>query len=228
MSQNYKYTPQSDIERAQEKRLLDAARAGDRAAMQAIYERYADAVFNLAFRLLNNYADAQDVVQDSFIKCFQCLHQYRAEAAFWSWLRTIVSTTALMRMRKHKPLLELEDAEAMLDHITSQSGMLEDGSTYAGQQQLADAIQQLPDITRVVVWLYHVEGYTHKEIAQLLDKSISFSKTRLMRGNALLRQWLTSNNSQQSDGAFNRVRQLATKSTPQTSIPRTSKLELGT
>ena len=192
--QAQRYAPLTEFEQAQEARLLVLAQSGDRKAMQKIYQRYASAAFNLAFRLLNNYADAQDVVQESFIKCFRCLHQYKAEALFWSWLRAIVSTTALMQMRSKKSMLELDAAEQTLDQLVFNDHEQTDASDFVDQQQMVNAIQQLPDLTRAVVWLYHVEGYTHKEIAAQFERSISFSKTRLARGNAQLRQQLIENN----------------------------------
>lgn len=168
--------------------MIFQAQTGDQMAMQWLYQQYSQRVYNLAMRLLRHQADAQDVMQDSFVKCFKSLYQYRGDAPFWCWLRTVVSTTALMRMRSDKKRgneVEMDAAAHNPELISPQNATRK---THCAE--LETALQQLPDVTRMVVWLYHVEGYTHVEIAQLMDRSISFSKSRLARAHAQLRQLL--------------------------------------
>lgn len=180
----------TDNHQQQEQDMIFQAQTGDQVAMQWLYQRYSKQVYNLALRLLCHQADAQDVMQDSFVKCFNCLHQYRGDAPFWCWLRKIVSTTALMRMRSDKRRgieIDMEDATYAPELASSLNATQHTQCT-----ELEVALQKLPGVSRVVVWLYHVEGYTHSEVAQLMDRSVSFSKSRLARAHAQLREILSS------------------------------------
>ncbi len=165
------------------------AQAGDQGAMQWLYQQYSGQVFNLAMRLLCHRADAQDVMQDAFVKCFQNLHQFRGDARFWSWLRSIVTTTAFMRMRKDKR----RGHEYDLDDVVSEPDLVSAADATQGvvQVELETALAHLPAISRAVIWLYHVEGYTHSEIAELTGHTISFSKSRLTRARRQLRMLLS-------------------------------------
>lgn len=175
--------------------MIFSAQAGDRMAMQWLYQQYAQRVYNLAWRLLCHRADAQDVMQDAFIKCFDSLHQYRGDAPFWHWLRRVVTTTALMRMRSAKRRGQEVDVDSAGADPKLASPAQATHST-AGAE-LDNALRRLPDIARSVVWLYHVEGYTHVEIAELMGRSVSFSKSRLARAHKQLRQLL--DDSRQTD-----------------------------
>ncbi len=178
----------TDNHQQQEQDMIFQAQTGDQVAMQWLYQRYSRQVYNLALRLLCHQADAQDVMQDSFVKCFKCLYQYRSDAPFWCWLRTIVSTTALMRMRSDKRRgIEVDMEDAL--HSPELASSLK-ATQYTQCNELEVALQKLPGLSRMVVWLYHVEGYTHAEVAQLMDRSVSFSKSRLARAHIQLRELL--------------------------------------
>ncbi len=168
--------------------MIFQAQVGDQAAMQWLYQAYIQRVYSLAYRLLCHQADAQDVMQDAFVKCFKCLHQYRGDAPFWSWLRQIVSTTALMHMRGNKR----RGAQLGVDEVVGEPALVspQRAGHAAAQAELEAALSCLPDLSRMVVWLYHVEGHTHAEIAQSLGRSVSFSKSRLARAQVQLRQIL--------------------------------------
>lgn len=169
--------------------MIVRAQSQDQLAIQWLYEQYVQRVYNLALHLLCHRADAQDVMQDAFIKCFKSLHQYRGDAVFWGWLRKIVTTTAFMHMRSDKRRghqLAIDDALTEPPLVSADKT-----SESSVQPELEAALAQLPDTSRAVVWLYHVEGYTHVEIAELMNKSVSFSKTRLARAQKQLRVLLS-------------------------------------
>lgn len=170
--------------------MIFSAQAGDRGAMQWLYQQYAQRVFNLALRLLCHRADAQDAMQDAFVKCFASLHQYRGDAPFWYWLRRVVTSTVWMRMRSAKR----RGYEVEVDEAGADDGLISPVQATHGtaQAELEAALRQLPDVARTVVWLYHVEGYTHPEIAEIMSKSVSFSKSRLARAHKQLRELLGS------------------------------------
>lgn len=157
----------------------------DLEAFEQVYRLFDRPVYTLALRLLGNEAEAYDLLQDSFLKAFEQIASFRAEAPFWSWLRSIVVNAALMRLRGRRPLDELD--ALMLDH-TADAGP--DPLAMVSAQDLKRALGRLPALSRAVLWLYHVEGYTHEEIAQAFDRTVSFSKSQVARAGARLRSLL--------------------------------------
>lgn len=169
--------------------LLQRARGGDEQAFEQIYRRFERPIFGLAARLLGNPDDAMDVVHDALLKVFRHLDRFRGEAPFWAWVRQIAHNEVMMRLRRRDPLQGSE----MVDDECPEPSAGADPSTAAPpwasaeQSLLERALQQLPDITRAVIWLYHVEGLTHEEIADSMGRTRSFSKSQLARGTQRLR-----------------------------------------
>ena len=164
--------------------VVERACAGELAAFEQIYRRFERPVYTLALRLLGDAESARDVLHDAMLKVFQRIGQYRSDAPFWAWLRQIAANEALMRLRRehrHEPEPEADD--------------LADGAAplwvRADALALERALGQLPALTRSVLWLYHVEGYSHPEIADLVGKTTSFSKSQVARGTARLRDLLS-------------------------------------
>ncbi len=166
--------------------LLDRARRGEASAFEQVYRRFERPVFTLALRLTGQREEAQDVLQDTMLKLFDRLPDFRGESPFWGWLRQIAVNEALMRLRKRgrEPLtddadgIELENHDSLLPPAAADAALL------------ARALQAMPDATRSVLWLYHAEGYTHDEIAGLMGRTTSFSKSQLARGTRRLRELL--------------------------------------
>lgn len=162
--------------------LLSRARGRDHRALETIYRQFERAVFNLARRMTGCPDAAQDITQDSFIKAFERLPQYRGEAPFGYWLRSIAASESLMHLRAGRRWLELfspgdvEDLEASVEDATD--------------SDFERALGLLPPVPRSVLWLYHVEGYTHIEIAQMCQRTESFSKSQLARAHQKLRTLL--------------------------------------
>lgn len=168
--------------------LIDRARRGDAAAQEQIYRRFERPVYTLALRLLGQPDAALDVLQDVFLAVFRGLPEFRGDSPFWGWLRQIAVRTAIAALRTRR---EREPADG--------DGLLADASldalpatTHGLLQSLAleQALQTLPPITRSVLWLQLVEGYTHAEIGAQYGQSPSFSKSQLARGLKQLRALL--------------------------------------
>lgn len=162
---------------------LAAARRGERSAQAALYRRFERPVYTLARRMLDDPDAAADVLQDAFLTAFRSLHQYRGEAPFGHWLRRVVATQALMQLRAHRRWQALfvpmsDGADAIL------------GAEDLQEVELGALLARLPPLPRAVLWLYHVEGYTHAEIAELCQRTVSFSKSQLARAHATLRAQL--------------------------------------
>ncbi|MGA9575273.1 MAG: sigma-70 family RNA polymerase sigma factor [Lysobacterales bacterium] len=161
-----------------------AAKRGDIRACEKIYRKFHKLAFTVAARICNNREMAQDVTQEAFISAFKRIHQYRGEAPLWAWLRRVVANHAVSALRK----LPRHDAVELEDHMLPGNG---DQEGLGQCMDLEQALQQLDDEDRMVVWLYDVEGYKHSEIASLVGKTESYSKTRLNRARARLRILIT-------------------------------------
>ena len=166
--------------------LLGRARRGEAAAFEQLYRWFERPVFTLALRLTGQREDAQDILQDTMLKLFDKLSEYRGDAPFWGWLRQIAVNEALMRLRKRGKLqVEVDAGETEFE---AQDTVLPPQAADAAM--LGKALATLPEVTRSVLWLYHAEGYTHEEIAGAMGRTVSFSKSQLARGTKKLRALL--------------------------------------
>jgi RNA polymerase sigma-70 factor (ECF subfamily) len=167
---------------------LAAARAGDAAVRGALFQRVAGPTLGLIRRLVNHRALSEDLLQDSLIAMFEHLDDYRGEAPFGIWVRSIAVSRCLMAFRSpwHRARVALESFTGELVHPES-----EGESRTADLIDLDRALAKLSPVTRAVAWLYDVEGWSHDEIARSFGRTVSFSKSQLARGHARLRGELT-------------------------------------
>lgn len=164
--------------------LVARLRDGDLDAFEKIYRCFERPAYTLALRLTGQRESAQEVLQDAMLKAFERVGQFRGDAPFWGWLRRLVINEALMLLRKRG---RFEDApfeeDAFADHAPAPW-------IHADAPTLERALAELPDTARAVLWLYHVEGYTHVEIAEQFGRTVSFSKSQVARGTQRLRELL--------------------------------------
>ena len=165
--------------------VVERARRGDLGAQEQIYRAYEGPVYNLARRICATAEDAEEVLQETFIEVFRSLRRYRAEGTLWAWVRKIAASKALMRLRSDR-LRHTEQLDESIDFKPTPDA----GPALSRRLDLEDALALLTDTARAVVWLHDVEGYTHEEIAELMNRSVSFSKSQLSRAHARLRHWL--------------------------------------
>ena len=161
--------------------LLARACAGELGAFEQIYRRFERPVYTLALRLLGDPEAARDALHDAMLKVFQRINTFRGEAPFWGWLRQIALNEALMRLRRHDRAETSDELDAFVDDAPGPW-------VHADASTLERALARLPTQTRSVLWLYHVEGYSHPEIAALVGKTVSFSKSQVARGTQRLRE----------------------------------------
>lgn len=167
--------------------LLARARSGERAAFEQIYRWFERPVFTLALRINGDREEAAEVLQDTMLKLIGHIGEFRGGASpFWGWLRQIAVNETLMRMRRGKKFAHELSADE--DDFAQDAGPLPPAAADAAQLQRA--LAALPATTRSVLWLYHAEGYTHEEIAGLMQRTASFSKSQLARGTKRLRVML--------------------------------------
>jgi RNA polymerase sigma-70 factor (ECF subfamily) len=166
--------------------LISRVLAGDPRAERALYDTHVDRVFRLVYRMAGDLDRAQDYTQETFIKAFARLGDFRGEAAFSTWLGSIAISITLNGLRKVKRASEREmvlDDSLAIGHVVREAEPdLKD--------RLAQAIDDLPNGYRAVFVMHDVEGYTHEEIAGCLGVHPGTSKAQLFRARARLRESL--------------------------------------
>lgn len=163
-------------------KLIESCREGDRAAQKVLYERLAPRMFPVCIRYIGDREAAEDVLQDGFVTLFTRLDSYKGEGSFEGWARKIFVTTALMELRR-------KDALKMSDELDVVRGMKSETVSQLqsiGYKDLMNLITQLPPGFRTVFNLYAVEGFTHKDIGEMLGISETTSRTQLSRARAWL------------------------------------------
>jgi len=159
---------------------------GERNAHNELYKMYSKAMFNICYRISNDYDDAEDILQDAFISAFRSLHTFKGTASFGAWLKRIVVNKAINHIKKRKlELAPLEDVEL---NVTEDE--FDDENIILNVEKIKTAVQLLPDGYRVVFSLYLLEGYDHKEIADILEITESTSKSQYNRAKKKLREIL--------------------------------------
>jgi RNA polymerase sigma-70 factor (ECF subfamily) len=174
--------------------VVRAARAGEPAAYEAIYRLYQRPIYTLIRRLISRPALADDLFQETFVEVLRSIGAYTGEGSFGGWVRRIAVSKCLMYLRSpwHRHLNFFGGAS---DDEPDESQTLPDPGprpdlAAEASFDLERALEALPDITRSVVWLHDVEGYTHGEIGRLLGRTTSFSKSQLARAHVRLRELL--------------------------------------
>jgi len=172
--------------------LVSRARAGDAEALENVYRAFEGPVYSLARRLCRSSQDAEDIVQETFVEVLRSIHRYRGEGPLVAWIKKVAASKALMKIRKHRKeqfdqSIE-EDEHGPLPDTSSLSGRPERGAH--SRVDLESALARLSETSRAVVWLHDVEGYTHEEIAGMMGRTISFSKSQLARAHTRLRALL--------------------------------------
>ena len=166
--------------------LIGRVLAGDPLAERALYDAHVDRVFRLVYRIAGDLDRAQDYTQETFIRAFSRLAEFRGEAALSTWLGSIAISITLNGLRKAKRLMQREvDLDDML--TVGKADTVADPDL---KERLAQAIDDLPEGYRVVFVMHDVEGYTHEEIAGSLGVHPGTSKAQLFRARARLREAL--------------------------------------
>ena len=181
--------------------IVKKAARGDSKAHEIIYRAFATPVYSICLRFTKVPAHAEDLVQETFIEIMRSIPKFRGEAALGSWIRRIAVTKSLMFLRsawtKRGQTLE-DDWQDVTEGQAASHGI---SSHPDDALDLDAALANLTDVSRAVVWLHDVEGFTHKEIAGLMGKTESFSKSQLSRAYRRLRPLLAVDENAQPDGA---------------------------
>jgi len=166
--------------------LIEECKQGNGRAQLKLYKQYSKAMYNLAYRMLNNREDAEDILQETFIECFKNLGFFRFESTFGAWLKKILINKSLNHLGKKKIDLTLCDNLPTNIYEDDTEFTYDTGKIFKG-------IEKLPDGYRIILTLYLLEGYDHSEISQIMGISESTSKSQYSRAKDKLRNILTTN-----------------------------------
>jgi RNA polymerase sigma factor (sigma-70 family) len=169
-----------------EELMLAGCLRNNAAAQEALYNRFSPRMLGVCYRFAKNREDAEDMLQEGFIKVFTQIHQYRNEGALEGWIRRIVVHTCINILKKNKKFSDSVD----IIHATSVHIKEEMIPSIMQAKQVVECIRTLPLGYKTVLNLYAIEGYSHKEIAGMLDIEESTSRSQYTRAKAMLEEIL--------------------------------------
>ncbi len=158
-----------------EQELIDGCLHGDRRAQKSLYEKYASKMFGVSRRYVKTIENAEEVIVEAFCKVFQKIELYSGQGSFEGWIRKVVVNESLMFIRKNYRFnehLDINDVPVQAVNVTIEDEL--------SANEILGLLDQLPTGYRTVFNLYVLEGFKHKEIAELLDISINTSKSQLI------------------------------------------------
>jgi len=162
--------------------LVQGCIKGDVVSQKLLYDQFAKKMMGVCLRYAKTHYEAEDLLQDGFIKMFRSIEQYKGRGSLEGWIRKIMVNTALESVRKFNPLQKSSD----IQDIEPFTGANEEIISSLSANELLEIIHRLPDGYRIVFSLYAIEGYSHKEIAAQLNITESTSKSQFSRARASL------------------------------------------
>lgn len=172
-----------------EKKLINGCVKKDKKAQRQLYELYKVSLFRICLRYAKDRPEAEDMLQDGFVKIMADIHQYRGEGALGGWMRRVMVNTALQHIRKQNRQGYTVEITEIADTYQADEVILSDLRAKA----LTQLIQKLPSGYRAVFNMYVIEGFSHKEIAEQMEVTESTSKSQLSKAKAMLRKMLERN-----------------------------------
>lgn len=159
--------------------IIDRCKSGEQKAQFQLYKLYYKAMYNTCLRIVNDSLEAEDIMQESFLKAFDKINFYKGEVSFGAWLKRIVINHSLDELRKRR--LETSSIEDSASEIKDEEKEGESEEIDVKVEEIKEAIQLLPDGYRIVLSLYLIEGYDHDEISEILNISNSTSRSQFAR-----------------------------------------------
>lgn len=163
--------------------LVKRCKAGERKAQELLYKQFASKMLGVCMRYATDKMEAEDMLQNGFIRMFQKINDYRAEGSFEGWVRRIMVHSSIEYYRKHHKLLQLADNGDLPDQVAV-------NPTAVARLDIKDMmalVQRLSPGYRMVFNLYAIEGYSHKEIGEIMGISEGASKSQLSRARSVLK-----------------------------------------
>ncbi len=163
--------------------------AGKRQSQNQLYEQYKGVLYGVCLRYSKTREEAEDILQEGFIKIFSDLYQYKPSGPLIAWMRKVVVNVALQHIRKNKRYQHLDKLSEAVNHYEPDVEVFKNNR----EEALLNMVQRLPDGFRIIFNLHVMEGYTHLEISKELGISVNTSKSQLSRAKAALRTMIEKN-----------------------------------
>jgi len=168
--------------------LLEACKRQEQKAQMEIYNRYYKAMYNTALRILNQPDDAEDVMQEAFIKAFDQLHRFKAKSTFGAWLKRIVINESISFMKKNNKMKMMPIDNKFYGQPETENLEL---SQDTDVKMLLQAVSELKDNYRMAISLFYFEGYDYEEICQIMQINYNNARTMVSRAKQKLKQIIT-------------------------------------
>ncbi len=172
-----------------EEQMLKGCLENIASTQEALYSRFSPRMLGVCYRFARNREDAEDMLQEGFIKIFSQIHQFRGQGALEGWIRRIIVHTCINILKKNKKFTDSVD----LFHANALHNNENNIPSIMQAKQVVDCIRLLPLGYRTVLNLYAIEGYSHREIASILDIEESTSRSQYTRAKAMLEDVLLKN-----------------------------------
>ncbi|UTW44816.1 sigma-70 family RNA polymerase sigma factor [bacterium SCSIO 12696] len=179
--------------------VIRRAQQGEMAAFRTVYDTFEVPAYSLALKLSQCPEVAREILQEGMLLVFRKISQYRFDAPFWGWLRKLFLNTCLSELRRQKRWQRWQDVP--LDEEVQPDNSARSSETGDTQRDLEQALAQLPPLRRTVIWLHAVEGYTHREIAEIADITEANSRAQLSRARKELQACLPEMREPQTNGS---------------------------
>ncbi|MGI4020528.1 MAG: RNA polymerase sigma factor [Janthinobacterium lividum] len=158
--------------------LVARCKQGNKAAHYELYKLYSKAMYNVAFRIVNDLDEANDVLQESFLDAFSRIKDFRQETTFGAWMKQIVIHRSISFLRKRRAeFVDLD--ETNMEHLAEEEP--DEDETEYKIERIKEAMLLLPEASRIIISLFLLEGYDHEEIGQVLGISVNSSRTQFLR-----------------------------------------------
>lgn len=170
--------------------IIDRCKKGEQKAQFQLYKLYYKAMFNTSYRIVNDRMEAEDAMQEAFLKAFGKIHTYSGRVSFGAWLKRIVINHSLDEIKKKKLDFESVEQGNRPGEIKEEQEDEDESEIHQQIGEIKETINELPDGYRIVLSLYLLEGYDHEEIAEILNMSSSTSRSQYTRARNKLKQQL--------------------------------------
>ncbi|MCF8368612.1 MAG: sigma-70 family RNA polymerase sigma factor [Bacteroidales bacterium] len=171
--------------------LINRCKRNEKDAQFEIYKMFFQPMYNTSLRIVKNNAEAEDIMQDSFLDAFRKIDTYTGDGNFGGWLRRIVVNNSIDALKKLKPEISFEDTNL---EVADEVDETEENIEYR-VKEIKEAMQKLDDDNRMILSLFLLEGYDHEEISQILDISYNATRTRYSRAKQQLLRVLSNQRS---------------------------------
>lgn len=168
--------------------LVIACKKQDEIAQMEIYNRFSDAMYASALRIVKNPDDAEDAMQEGFITAFEKIHQYKGENNFGGWLKKIVVRKTLNYYYYNKRIAHTQEMEGVSEKAVTEHLRFDEADNHS--LKLQNALNQLKDKQRIILQLFYLEGYDYEEIGSIMNLSYTNCRTTMSRAKSQLKKIL--------------------------------------